>query len=44
MKSKTQLIQGEGKINKMLALNLLMGAIGVYLWWAVYRVLPVLFR
>jgi uncharacterized protein len=36
----TQPIQGEGKINKMMALNLLMAAIGVYLWWTVYRVLP----
>jgi uncharacterized membrane protein YraQ (UPF0718 family) len=33
-------IQGEGKINKMMALNLLMAAVGVYLWWTVYRVLP----
>lgn len=36
----TQPIQGEGKINKMMALNLLMAAIGVYLWWTIYRVLP----
>ena len=36
----TQPIQGEGKINKMMALNLLIAAIGVYLWWTVYRVLP----
>lgn len=36
----TQPIQGEEKINKMMALNLLMAAIGVYLWWTVYRVLP----
>jgi len=40
MKSKIQLIQGEGKINKMMALNLFIAAIGVYLWWTVYRVLP----
>jgi uncharacterized membrane protein YraQ (UPF0718 family) len=41
MESKsTQSIQGNGKINKMMALNFLMGAIGVYLWWTVYRVLP----
>jgi uncharacterized membrane protein YraQ (UPF0718 family) len=41
MKSKTtQPIQGGRKINKMMALNLLMAAIGVYLWWTVYRVLP----
>ncbi len=41
MESKiTQPIQGEGKINKMMALNLLMAVIGVYLWWTVYRVLP----
>jgi uncharacterized membrane protein YraQ (UPF0718 family) len=33
-------IQGEGNINKMVALNLLMAAIGVYLWWTIYRVLP----
>ncbi|MCP4721359.1 MAG: permease, partial [Desulfobacteraceae bacterium] len=24
----------------MMALNLLMAALGVYLWWTVYRVLP----
>ena len=36
----TQPIQGEEKINKMMALNLLMAAIGVYLRWTVYRVLP----
>jgi hypothetical protein len=41
MESKTtQSLHGEGKINKMMALNLLMAAIGVYLWWTVYRVLP----
>ncbi len=41
MESKTtQPIQGGRKINKMMALNLLMAAIGVYLWWTVYRVLP----
>jgi uncharacterized membrane protein YraQ (UPF0718 family) len=41
MESKTtQPIQGEGRINKMLALNLLIATIGVYLWWTVYRVLP----
>jgi len=41
MESKsTQSIQDNGRINKMLALNLSMGAIGVYLWWTVYRVLP----
>ena len=32
--------QGEGKINRMMALNLLIAAIGVYVWWTVYRVLP----
>jgi len=43
MESKvTHPIKGEGKINKMMALNLLMAAIGVYLWWTVYRVLPML--
>ncbi|WP_300461493.1 permease [Desulfobacula sp.] len=36
----TQPIQGGGKINKMMALNLLIAAIGVYLWWTLYRVLP----
>ncbi len=41
MESKTtQSFQGGGKINKMMALNLLMAAIGVYVWWIVYRVLP----
>jgi len=41
MESKTTLpVQGKGKINKMMALNLLMAAIGVYLWWTIYRVLP----
>ncbi|WP_041273482.1 permease [Desulforapulum autotrophicum] len=41
MESKTtQPIQGEGKTNKMIALNLLMATIGVYLWWTVYQVLP----
>ena len=41
MESKTtQSFQGGGKINKMMALNLLMVAIGVYVWWTVYRVLP----
>ena len=41
MESKiTQSIQGAGKINKMMALNLLLAVIGVYLWWTVYRVLP----
>jgi uncharacterized membrane protein YraQ (UPF0718 family) len=43
MESKiTQSIPGKGKINKIMALNLLMAAIGVYLWWTVYRVLPAL--
>ncbi len=32
--------QGKGKINKMMALNLLIVAIGVYVWWTVYQVLP----
>ena len=36
----THPIQGEKKINKMMALNLLMATIGVYVWWTVYRVLP----
>jgi len=41
MESKsTQSIQGNKKTNKMMALNLSMGAIGVYLWWTVYSVLP----
>jgi len=41
MESKTTLpVQNGGKINKMMALNLLMGAIGIYLWWTIYRVLP----
>ncbi len=41
MESKTtHPVQDGGKINKMMALNLLMGAIGVYLWWTIYRVLP----
>ena len=41
MKSKTtQSLQGVGKINTMMALNMLMVAIGVYVWWTVYRVLP----
>ena len=41
MKSKTtQPTQDGGKTNKMMALNLLMAVIGVYLWWTVYRVLP----
>ncbi|MBA3013002.1 MAG: permease [Proteobacteria bacterium] len=33
-------IQNGGKINKIMALNFLMGAAGVYLWWSVYRALP----
>jgi len=41
MESKTtHPVQNGGKINKMMALNLLMGAIGIYLWWTIYRVLP----
>ncbi len=36
----THPIQGEKKINKMMALNFLMAAIGVYVWWTVYRMLP----
>lgn len=41
MESKTTLpVQNGGKINKMVALNLLMGVIGIYLWWTIYRVLP----
>ena len=36
----TRPIQGGGKTNKMMALNLLMAAIGIYLWWTIYRVLP----
>ncbi|MDA3916967.1 MAG: permease [Deltaproteobacteria bacterium] len=41
MESKTtQPVQEWGKTNKMMALNLLMGAIGIYLWWTIYRVLP----
>ncbi|MBU0971151.1 MAG: permease [Proteobacteria bacterium] len=37
---KTLSIQNGGKINKIMALHLLMGAAGVYLWWSVYRMLP----
>jgi uncharacterized membrane protein YraQ (UPF0718 family) len=41
MESKTtHPVQNGGKINKMMALNLLMGTIGIYLWWTIYRVLP----
>jgi uncharacterized membrane protein YraQ (UPF0718 family) len=41
MESKiTQPIQGGRKINKMMALNLVMGALGIYLWWTIYKVLP----
>jgi len=41
MELKTnQPMQDGGKINKMMALNLLMGAAGIYLWWTIYRVLP----
>ena len=41
MESKTtQSLQGGGKTNKMMALNLLMAVVGVYLWWTIYRVLP----
>jgi uncharacterized protein len=41
MESKTtQPVQGGRKINKRMALNLLMAAIGVYLWWIVYQALP----
>jgi uncharacterized protein len=41
MESKTtHPVQNGGKINKMMALNLLMGAIGLYLWWTIYQVLP----
>jgi uncharacterized membrane protein YraQ (UPF0718 family) len=41
MESKTtQPVQGEGNANKMMALNLLMGAIGLYLWWTIYGLLP----
>lgn len=29
-----------GKINKMMALNLLMGAVGLFVWWTIYRFLP----
>jgi len=36
----TQLIQDEKKNKKIMALNLSMGAIGVYLWWTIYRMLP----
>jgi len=36
----TQPIQGEEKTKKMMALSFLMAAIGVYLWWTIYRVLP----
>jgi len=40
MESKTiQPVQGKGKTNRMMVLNLFMAAIGVYLWWSVYRVL-----
>ncbi len=41
MESKTiQPVQGKGKTNRMMVLNLFMTAIGVYLWWSIYRVLP----
>lgn len=41
MESKTsQPVQDGGKTHKMMALNLLMAAIGIYLWWTIYRVLP----
>ncbi len=41
MESKTiQPVQGKGKTNRMMVLNLFMAAIGVYLWWSIYRVLP----
>jgi len=41
MESKTtHPVQDGGNINKMMILNLMMGAIGIYLWWAIYRVLP----
>jgi len=36
----TKPLQDGGKIYKMMALNLLMGATGIYLWWTIYRVLP----
>lgn len=38
----TQPIQDGGKIYKRMALTLLMGAAGVYLWWTIYSVLPTL--
>src|SRR3989339_1101016 len=36
----TDLIQDEKQKKKMMALNLAMGAFGVYLWWTIYRMLP----
>ncbi len=36
----TDLIQDEKKSKKMMALNLAMGAFGVYLWWTIYKSLP----
>jgi uncharacterized membrane protein YraQ (UPF0718 family) len=36
----TNLIQDEKKSKKMMALNLAMGAFGVYLWWTIYKSLP----
>jgi len=38
----TQPVQDGGKIYKRMALTLLMGAAGVYLWWTIYSVLPTL--
>jgi uncharacterized protein len=41
MESKTtQAMQDGKKANIMMVLNLLMGAVGVYLWWTIYHVLP----
>lgn len=40
MKSKTHAIQKEKQINMMMGLHLLIGAAGVSLWWAIYRLLP----
>ena len=36
----TPLIQDEKKTKKMMALNLTMGAMGLFLWWTIYRILP----
>lgn len=41
MESKTILpLPDGGKTNKIMALNLVMGVMGLYLWWTIYRLLP----